>query len=64
MPLINVSGPVIDTECKRRLAEGLTKAAAEAYGFTAEDIIVVIQEFPLENVAAGGVLLADQRREA
>jgi len=64
MPLINVSGPAIGTDRKRKLAEGLTKVAAEAYGLPADAIIVIIQENPPENVATGGVLVADRHREA
>jgi len=61
MPLITVSGPPTDIERKRKLAEGLTRVAAEAYGIAAEHMIVVIQENPPENVGLGGVLLADRR---
>ncbi len=60
MPLITVSGPPSDIECKRKLADGLTKVAAEAYGLPADTIIVIIQENPPENVARSGVLLADR----
>lgn len=63
MPVITVSGPVADIECKRKLAEGLTKVAAEAYGFPAKAIIVIIQENPRENVGVGGVLVADREPE-
>ena len=61
MPLITVSGPPADIERKRKLAEGLTRVAAEAYRIAAEHMIVVIQENPPENVGLGGVLLADRR---
>ena len=64
MPLICISGPVTDVERKRKLADGLTRVAAEAYGLPADTIIVVIQENPPENVARGGVLLADRQRKS
>jgi 4-oxalocrotonate tautomerase len=61
MPVITISGPVTDIGRKRKLADGLTRAAAEAYGLPADTIIVIIQENPRENVARSGVLLADRR---
>lgn len=64
MPMITVSGPVSDVERKRKLAEGLTRVAAEAYGLPPDTIIVIIQENPQENVARGGVLLADRQRKS
>jgi 4-oxalocrotonate tautomerase len=64
MPMITISGPVAEIECKRKLAEGLTRVAAEAYGLPADAIIVIIQENPQENVARGGVLLADRRAKS
>jgi len=63
MPTITVSGPVVDIERKRKLADGLTNAAAEAYGMPREAIIVIIQEVPAENVGIGGCLLCDRKRE-
>jgi 4-oxalocrotonate tautomerase len=62
--MITVSGPVSDVERKRKLAEGLTRVAAEAYGLPPDTIIVIIQENPQENVARGGVLLADRQRKS
>ena len=64
MPTITVSGPVTDVERKRKLADGLTKVAAEAYGMPPQAIIVVIQEVPAENVSIGGCLLCDRKRES
>lgn len=63
MPLITISGPVAEIERKRKLAEGLTRVAAEAYGLPPDAIIVIIHENPPENVARGGVLLADRQRK-
>jgi len=61
MPTITVSGPATDVGRKRKLADGLTRAAAEAYGLPLESIVVIIQENSPENVARGGVLLADRQ---
>ena len=60
MPMITVSGPAIDVDRKRKLAEGLTKVAAEVYGLPAQAFVVLIQENPPENVGLGGVLLVDR----
>jgi 4-oxalocrotonate tautomerase len=54
---------VAEIERKRKLAEGLTRVAAEAYGLPPDAIIVIIHENPPENVARGGVLLADRQRK-
>ena len=64
MPLINVSGPAIDTDRKRKLADGLTKVAVEVYGLSPDAIIVTIQENPPENVARGGVLIVDRHSKS
>ena len=61
MPMITVSGPASDIACKRKLVEGLTRAAAEAFRLPADTIVVIIQENPPENVGRGGVLLADRQ---
>jgi 4-oxalocrotonate tautomerase family enzyme len=63
MPTVTVSGPVIDVECKRKLADGLTKVAADAYRMPRDAIIVLIQEVPAENVGIGGCLLCDRKRQ-
>lgn len=63
MPIITASGPALDVESKRKLAEGLARVAAEVYRRPAEQIIVIIRENPPENVAIGGTLVADRSRE-
>jgi 4-oxalocrotonate tautomerase len=55
MPTITVSGPVADVERKRKLAEGLTKAAAEAYGMPREAIIVIIYRGSWMTGMTGGL---------
>jgi 4-oxalocrotonate tautomerase len=61
MPIVTISGPRIDVDQKRRLADGVTKVACEVYGRPAEQIIGIIRENPPENVAIGGKLVADRR---
>ena len=63
MPIVTVSGPRIDVDQKRRLADGVTKVMCEVYGRPADQIIVIIRENPPENVAIGGKLVADRRPE-
>ena len=61
MPTITVEGPVIPVEKKRNLVRGLTEAAVAAYGdMAAESFFVLIREYELENVGAGGELIADK----
>lgn len=61
MPLIQVDGPYIDIEKKRRLVKGLTDVAVSVYEI--EHIIVLIKENQAENVGANGELIADKHRE-
>ncbi len=63
MPVIRVSGPKADIESKRKLAEGFTKVASEAYNLPASAFVVLIDETPQENVATGGVLLVDRQHK-
>lgn len=60
MPIITASGPALDVDSKRKLADGVTRVAAEVYRRPAEQIIVIIEEKPPENVAIGGTLVADR----
>ena len=60
MPVIIVEGPVFDDpEKKRQLSRDLTDAAAAAYGFSKNSILVLIKENADENIALGGELLSD-----
>ncbi|OPX22435.1 MAG: hypothetical protein B1H03_04415 [Planctomycetales bacterium 4484_113] len=61
MPHISIEGPPIrELETKRKLVEGLTEAAANAYGLRKEIITVLIKENAPENVGVGGQLLVDR----
>jgi 4-oxalocrotonate tautomerase len=62
MPLIQVDGPPVDTEKKRRLVKELTDVAVSVYEI--QHITVLIRENPPENVGADGILIADKKREA
>lgn len=62
MPIITIEGPAIpDMSVRRKLVEELTQAAVTAYGMPAEKIIVAIREVSPEQVAVGGVLIADRK---
>lgn len=62
MPIINIEGPAIkDMSVRRKLVEELTQAAVAAYGMPAEKIIVAIREVSPEQVAVGGLLIADRK---
>ena len=59
MPIITVTLTPQEVECKRCLAESLTKAAAAATKIPEEKFIVIIDEHPRESIAVGGKLLSD-----
>lgn len=63
MPTITIEGPKRPIETKRRLAAQITDLVAEAYEWEHSRIIVIFRENPDENVARGGVLLADRKRK-
>jgi 4-oxalocrotonate tautomerase len=60
MPIITVIITPLEVECKRRLAEALTSAAAEIMNIPAEKFIVIVDEHERESIALGGKLLSDQ----
>jgi len=59
MPVIEITGPIVDTETKRKLAKGVTEVACAAYNLPPEKIIVFIRENDPENIAVGGALKVD-----
>jgi len=61
MPLIQVDGPFIDTDKKRRLVKELTDVAMRTYNI--QHITVLIRENQPENVGSNGQLIADKHRE-
>jgi 4-oxalocrotonate tautomerase len=60
MPIITVTITPQEVECKRCLAEALTKTAAEITKIPAEKFIVIVDENARESIAVGGKLLSDQ----
>jgi len=61
MPNITFDGPPIsDIEKKRALVKAVTEAASQAYGLPRETMVVVLKENQPENVAIGGILIADR----
>ena len=62
MPVITVEGPKIDDlDRKRKMVKKLTEAAVEGYNI--EDIIIILKENSLDNVASGGTLLVDRLKK-
>ena len=59
MPIITVTITPQAVECKRCLAEELTRVASEATKIPAEKFIVIIDENARESIAVGGKLLSD-----
>ncbi len=60
MPSIIVNLAGIDRETKKILAHELTRTASEVLGMKEEVFQLYINEHGRENVAVGGVLLADK----
>jgi len=64
MPFIVVNGPpVSDISRKRRIASGITDVIVREYGLPPESITVLIREDAGANVAQGGILLCDRKKE-
>ena len=61
MPAINVEVGSLSVDQKRALAQGLTDAAASVTGVPKQAFYVFIREYPNENVAEGGELLASRQ---
>lgn len=62
MPVITVEGPPIaDPTVRRTMVDELTTAAAGGYGMPKEKIIIMIRENAPDQVAVGGVLIADRK---
>ncbi len=61
MPVITIEGPKLaDLAKKRKLAQDVTDAAAEAFALPKETIIIILHEISPECVASGGDLLCDR----
>lgn len=56
-----MEGPPLPLEKKRTLVGSITEMVSGIYDWPAERIIVIIRENIDENVARGGVLIADRK---
>lgn len=64
MPTVVIEGGELSIELKRRLVTEISATVSRIYEWPSERVVVVIHENPDENVARGGVLLADRKQEA
>lgn len=62
MPVITVEGALMNIEQKRKLAEVLTREAAEIMKAPEGAFIVLLKENSTENIGVGGRLLADKKK--
>ena len=61
MPVVTIAGnPNISDDEKRKMVQEVSRIVAETYKLPIEAISVLIQEYPPENVGAGGELLIDR----
>lgn len=63
MPVITFDGGTLTREKKAEISKELTDSASRITGIPVEKFIVFINEHSAENIATGGRLLADQRKE-
>jgi len=54
MPTITIAIDQTAEEKKKQLIEGLTREAARVTGYPPEFFYVYVQEYPAENIGAGG----------
>ena len=54
MPTITIAMDQTSEEKKKQLIENLTREAAKITGYPPEFFYVYIQEYPAENIGAGG----------
>ncbi|MDO5827585.1 MAG: tautomerase family protein [Methanobrevibacter sp.] len=61
MPVVTIAGnPNISDDERRKMVHEVSKIVAETYGLPIETITVLVQEYPPENIGAGGELLIDR----
>ncbi|MBN2379424.1 tautomerase family protein [candidate division WOR-3 bacterium] len=60
MPVIQIDGPPLDTDKKRKMVKDMTEVAEGIYGIP--HIVVLIRENEPENVGSNGELIADRRK--
>ena len=61
MPVVTVEVCPMDKEKKAEVARIFTEELARISGLPKEAIVILFHESPYENVASGGVLLADRK---
>ncbi len=65
MPIITIAArPLPDPDKKATLVRKVTQATCAAYDMAAESIVVLIQEYPKENIGVAGCLVAERERAA
>ena len=58
MPVVTIAGnPNISDDERRKMVHEVSKIVAETYGLPIETITALVQEYPPENIRAGGELL-------
>jgi 4-oxalocrotonate tautomerase family enzyme len=62
MPTVIIEGPPLAIRRKRRLAAALTQLVAQAYDWPKANIILILHENPDRNIARGGRLLSDRKK--
>lgn len=62
MPAIFVNTGKMEKEKKAELVREITESTSKATGLPKEAIVVYINEFDLESIGSGGVLVADKRK--
>lgn len=62
MPTIFVNSGKMDKEKKVQLAQEITDSMTKATGLPKEAIVVYFNEFELDSIASGGMLIADKRK--
>jgi 4-oxalocrotonate tautomerase len=60
VPIITFDGPPLSLEKKRALVNEMTRLAANAYDLPESTIIVLLRESAPDQVAVGGILIADR----
>jgi 4-oxalocrotonate tautomerase len=59
MPTITIAIDQTSEEKKKQLIENLTKEASKITGYPSDFFYVYIQEYPAENIGAGGKTVKD-----
>ena len=60
MPIINMKGPKLDKEQKKKLIEKFTQTASEVTDIPEEAFVVLLEEMNQDNVGVGGNMLSER----